>query len=225
MEVETNGDVKPDAGMSVQSTTMTGLNSQEEFNVVLDNAILKLWDERSRNKSKGKRKRLSKDEEKTLSMCTADCKSVNCIVPKNACFGCLHQTNFTRTKERLSIVHINTSSVSLLIIPFVYLWNYKRVSYLKQINKCDNPTRPTLVCLCNFALRLIGDKILFNSKLHVKKMFELEVVKTSANDTNIYKICKLCTVIFFLIFSEKLCNYTNSKTPCLLCNWVIFQTM
>ncbi|XP_028412985.1 alpha-taxilin-like [Dendronephthya gigantea] len=52
---ETKPDAKP-----------TSSNLQDAFNDVLDNAVSKLWDERSRNKSKGKRKRLSKDEEKTL---------------------------------------------------------------------------------------------------------------------------------------------------------------
>ncbi len=61
-----NGEAKADGAKSTSS------NLHEEFNAVLDNAIAKLWDERSRNKPKGKRKRLSKDEEKTLSMYTTN---------------------------------------------------------------------------------------------------------------------------------------------------------
>lgn len=62
IEVAESEETKPDA----KPTTS---NLQDAFNDVLDNAVLKLWDERSRNKTKGKRKRLSKDEEKTLSTC------------------------------------------------------------------------------------------------------------------------------------------------------------
>ena len=39
---------------------------QEEFDSALKRVTSKLWDDRSRNKSKGKRKRLSKEEEKNL---------------------------------------------------------------------------------------------------------------------------------------------------------------
>ena len=42
-------------------------NIQEEFDFALERLTSKLWDDRSRNKSKGKRKRLSKEEEKNAS--------------------------------------------------------------------------------------------------------------------------------------------------------------
>ena len=61
-----NVEAKPDGTKSNSSKL------HEDFNVALDEAISRLWDERSRNKSKGKRKRLSKDEEKTLSMYIAN---------------------------------------------------------------------------------------------------------------------------------------------------------
>ncbi|CAB3996791.1 alpha-taxilin [Paramuricea clavata] len=60
IDVAENSEAKPDGATSTSS------NLQEDFNAVLDDAISKLWDERLRNKSKGRRKRLSKDEEKTL---------------------------------------------------------------------------------------------------------------------------------------------------------------
>jgi hypothetical protein len=76
IDVAESSEAKPDGA------TSTSLNLQEEFNAVLDDAISKLWDERLRNKSKGKRKRLSKDEEKTLSMYTKNgilyCTVCNC---------------------------------------------------------------------------------------------------------------------------------------------------
>ena len=56
-----------EANGPVEATNEPEKNIKEEFDLALERVTFKLWDDRSRNKSKGKRKRLSKEEEKNAS--------------------------------------------------------------------------------------------------------------------------------------------------------------